>query len=145
MLLSMFRSGASVQEILIQLILVIPVILISLTFHEVAHGYISYKLGDPTAYNLGRLSLNPAKHLDPIGSLCMLLFGVGWAKPVPVNARRFKNPRRDMAITGAAGPISNLLLHCEDAREDVLQNICRLVMASQTKRNEGTPPVLLVD
>ena len=110
MLLSMLQSGASFQEILTQLILVIPVILISLTFHEVAHGYISYKLGDPTAYNMGRLSLNPAKHLDPLGSICMLLFGIGWARPVPVNARYYKNPKKGMALTALAGPVINLIL-----------------------------------
>lgn len=110
MLLSLLQSGAGFREILIQLILIVPVVLISLTFHEVAHGYISYKLGDPTAYNLGRLSLNPIKHLDPIGSICMLLFGFGWAKPVPVNARYYKNPKRGMALTALAGPVTNLIL-----------------------------------
>ena len=68
------------------------------------------KLGDPTARNLGRLTLNPAKHIDPIGFICMVLFGFGWAKPVPINTRYFKNPKRDMALTGLAGPVSNLLL-----------------------------------
>ena len=75
-----------------------------------AHGFAAYKMGDPTAKNFGRLTLNPLKHLDPIGALCMLLAGFGWAKPVPINARNFKNPRIGMAISGAAGPISNLLL-----------------------------------
>lgn len=78
--------------------------------HETAHGYAALKLGDPTARNLGRLTLNPIKHIDPIGFISMLFFRVGWAKPVPINARNFKKPRRDMAITGAAGPISNLIL-----------------------------------
>lgn len=110
MLLSLLQSGASLRDILIELILVIPTVLISLTFHEVAHGYISFKQGDPTAYNLGRLSLNPLKHLDPIGSICMLLVGVGWAKPVPVNARYYKNPKRGMALTALAGPAVNLIL-----------------------------------
>lgn len=75
-----------------------------------AHGYAAYKMGDPTAKNFGRLTLNPLKHLDPIGALCMLIAGFGWAKPVPINARNFKNPRIGMAISGAAGPVSNLLL-----------------------------------
>ena len=110
MLLSLLKNGASFQEILVQLILVIPIVLISLTFHEVAHGYISYKQGDPTAYNLGRLSLNPVKHLDPLGSLCMLLLGFGWARPVPVNARYYKNPKRGMALTALAGPVMNLII-----------------------------------
>lgn len=88
----------------------LPVILLALSFHETAHGYLAYKCGDNTARSLGRLTLNPIKHLDPIGFLCMLIFHFGWAKPVPVNTRNFKNPKRDMALVGAAGPLSNLLL-----------------------------------
>lgn len=91
-------------------VLMIPAVLIALTFHEVSHGYVSYKLGDPTAKNLGRLTLNPIKHIDPIGAICMLLTGFGWAKPVPVNSRYYKKPRRDMALVAAAGPITNILL-----------------------------------
>ena len=110
MLLDLLTEGLSLQEMLIQILLTVPTIFIALTFHEVAHGWMSYKLGDPTAYNLGRLSLNPIKHLDPIGALCMLLVGVGWAKPVPVNARYYKNPKRGMALTALAGPVMNLIL-----------------------------------
>ncbi|MGM9647243.1 MAG: site-2 protease family protein [Eubacteriales bacterium] len=110
MLLNLISSGASFREILIQLILTIPIVLISLTFHEVAHGWVSYKMGDPTAYNLGRLTLNPVKHLDPIGTIAMLLFGVGWAKPVPVNSRYYKKPKMGMALTALAGPVTNILL-----------------------------------
>lgn len=91
-------------------LLSIPAILIALTVHECAHGYAAYRLGDPTARSLGRLSLNPLRHLDPIGALCMLFFHFGWAKPVPINARYFKKPRRDMAITALCGPVSNFLL-----------------------------------
>ena len=90
-------------------LLSIPAILIALTVHECAHGYAAYRLGDPTARSLGRLSLNPLRHLDPIGALCMLFFHFGWAKPVPINARYFKKPRRDMAITALCGPLSNFL------------------------------------
>ena len=88
----------------------LPVVLFALSLHETAHGYVAYKLGDPTARSLGRLTLNPAKHLDPFGFVCMVLFRVGWAKPVPINTRYFKKPKRDMAICGAAGPLSNLAL-----------------------------------
>lgn len=88
----------------------IPCILLALTVHEVAHGWVAFKLGDPTARNLGRLTLNPLKHLDPIGALCMLFFRFGWARPVPINSRHFKKPRRDMALTALAGPVSNILM-----------------------------------
>ena len=91
-------------------LLSMPVVLMALSVHESAHGYVAYKLGDPTARNLGRITLNPVKHFDILGFLCMVLVRFGWAKPVPIATRNFKNPRRDMAITGAAGPISNLLL-----------------------------------
>ena len=87
----------------------IPAILFAITIHEYAHGYIAYKLGDPTAKSLGRLSLNPLHHLDPIGALLMLLVGFGWAKPVPVNPRYFKNPRKGMALVSLGGPLANII------------------------------------
>ena len=105
-----FRSGANPVLLTVQILFLVIIGLFSLSLHETAHGFAAYKLGDPTAYNLGRLSLNPAKHLDPIGFLCMLIAGFGWANPVPINTRNFKNPRRGMALSAAAGPISNLLL-----------------------------------
>ena len=95
---------------IIQILFSIPCVLIAITFHEFAHGYAAAKLGDPTAESLGRLTLNPLKHLDPIGALCMLFFHFGWAKPVPINTRYFKKPRRDLAITALAGPAVNILL-----------------------------------
>ncbi len=82
--------------------------LVALTIHEFAHGYTAYKLGDETAKAQGRLTLNPIKHLDPFGALCMIFFHFGWAKPVPINARNFKNPRKGFAITALAGPATNL-------------------------------------
>ena len=106
----LFNGSGGMRDYIISLLLVLPISLFSLTVHECAHGWVAKKLGDRTAYNLGRLTLNPAKHLDPIGFVCMILFGYGWAKPVPINSRNFKNPRRDMALSAAAGPISNLLL-----------------------------------
>ena len=102
--------GGDIRSAIISLLLSLPIVLIALCVHETAHGFAAYKLGDPTARNLGRLTLNPIKHLDPIGFLCMVLFGFGWAKPVPINTRYFKKPKRDMALTGLAGPVSNLLL-----------------------------------
>lgn len=98
------------NETLIQLLLSFPAVLLSLTLHECAHGWVAYRLGDPTARDLGRLTLNPIRHLDPIGALSLLFFHIGWAKPVPINPRNFKRPRLGMALTAAAGPITNLLI-----------------------------------
>lgn len=109
MLLSVL-SGGDLRSAVIQLLLLLPVIMFSLALHETAHGYVAYKCGDPTAYNLGRLTLNPIKHLDPIGFLCMLIFGYGWAKPVPINTRNFRDPKKGMAWSAVAGPAANLLL-----------------------------------
>lgn len=106
----MIRNIFSGNFDLISFLIRIPIILIALSVHECAHGYAAYKYGDPTAKSLGRVTLNPLKHLDPIGTLCMLFAGFGWAKPVPVNARYFKNPKKGMALTAAAGPLSNLIL-----------------------------------
>ena len=103
-------SGGDPKQIVISLLLSLPVILIALSAHEAAHALAAYKLGDRTAYNLGRMTINPLKHLDIIGSLCMLVFGYGWAKPVPINARNFKDSRRGMALTAIVGPLTNLLL-----------------------------------
>ncbi len=94
----------------ISFLYVIPCVLIALTFHEFSHGFAACRLGDPTARSFGRLTLNPLKHLDILGTICMIFFHFGWAKPVPINTRYFKKPRRDMAITALAGPIMNLIL-----------------------------------
>jgi Zn-dependent protease len=89
---------------------VILVLVLSFTFHEFAHAYSAYKLGDPTAYQFGRVTLNPMVHLDVFGTLMLLIAGFGWAKPVPVNRGNFKNPRLMGIIVSAAGPLSNLIL-----------------------------------
>ena len=104
------NGGSGSSNYIVSFLLCLPVMFLSLSLHETAHGFAAYKLGDPTAKNLGRLTLNPFKHLDPIGFLCMMLAGFGWAKPVPINSRNFKKPRRDIAISSIAGPVSNLLL-----------------------------------
>ncbi len=88
----------------------IPAVLIALILHECAHGYVAYRLGDPTAKMMGRLTLNPLKHLDPIGTLLMFFVGFGWAKPVPVNPNYFKRPHRDDFLVSIAGITVNLLL-----------------------------------
>jgi Zn-dependent protease len=97
-------------------VLVLPVIL-AITVHEAAHGYVADRLGDRTARMLGRITLNPLRHIDPVGTVLLPLgmyaltgFMFGWAKPVPVNPRNLGNPRRDMAIVAVAGPLSNLLM-----------------------------------
>ena len=109
MLLDLFRSGFA-PEALMQLLLFIPTILISLTVHEYCHGYAAYKCGDNTAMFHGRLTLNPLKHLDPIGTIMMLVFGFGYARPVPINPRNFNHYKRDLCIVSIAGPLSNVFL-----------------------------------
>lgn len=94
----------------IEIILRFPVILIALTFHEYAHGWVAWKLGDNTARNEGRLTLNPISHLDLFGTLMLLAGPFGWAKPVPVNSYYFRNPKRDILLVSLAGPVSNIIL-----------------------------------
>ncbi len=97
-------------ELLTKIILLAPPILLALTLHEFAHGYVAYRLGDPTAKSLGRLTLNPLSHLDPIGTIAFFLINIGWAKPVPVNGMYFRNPKKDMLWVALAGPVTNLCL-----------------------------------
>jgi len=92
------------------LVLLIPVILFALTIHELAHGWVAYRLGDPTAKYAGRLTLNPIAHLDPIGTLMLFLVHFGWAKPVPVDPSYFKDPKRGMLLVALAGPAANMVL-----------------------------------
>lgn len=91
-------------------ILRIPIVLMAITIHEYAHGYAALKMGDTTAKNQGRLSLNPLAHMDPIGALCMLLFHFGWAKPVPINPYNFRDRKKGTMLVSIAGPLSNLFL-----------------------------------
>ena len=86
------------------------VLFTAITIHEFAHGFVADRLGDPTARNSGRLTLNPLSHLDPIGAVCMVLFRFGWAKPVPFNPYYFRNRKRDTALVSLAGPAANILL-----------------------------------
>ena len=95
---------------LLNIVLSVVPSLLCITFHEVSHGYVAYRLGDTTAKDAGRLTLNPLKHIDPMGLLMMVVFKFGWAKPVPVNMMRFRSPKRGMALTALAGPVSNVLL-----------------------------------
>jgi len=97
--------GSVVQGI----VLSAPAILFGLTIHEFSHGWVAWRLGDPTARMLGRLTLNPLRHLDPVGTVALFLFRFGWAKPVPIDPRNFNHPARDMALSSLAGPGANLL------------------------------------
>lgn len=98
------------MDYIINKLIMVPIVLIALTFHEFCHGWVSTKLGDPTPRLTGRLTLNPMASLDPVGTILMILTGFGWAKPVQINPSYYKNPKNGMAITAAAGPLSNLLL-----------------------------------
>ncbi len=97
-------------DLVFDYLLPIPAILIAMTVHEVCHGFVAYKCGDPTAAATGRLSFNPLRHIDPLGFLSLMLIGFGAARPVQVNPRNLRHPRRDMAFVALAGPMSNLLM-----------------------------------
>ena len=112
MLFDIINSGGNIDflSLLMQALASFAVVLLTLPIHEFAHAFTATKLGDPTPRYTGRLTLNPFKHLDPLGAASIILFGFGWAKPVQVDTRYFKNPKRDMAITAFAGPLSNLVV-----------------------------------
>lgn len=95
---------------LVRLVLQLPALLVAVTIHELAHGLVADRLGDPTARLHGRLTLNPLPHIDPLGALALILVGFGWAKPVPVNAYNLRHPVRDMAAVAAAGPLANFIV-----------------------------------
>jgi Zn-dependent protease len=98
------------NDSILQFIILAPPLLLALTVHEFAHGYVAFRLGDPTARVSGRLTLNPLKHLDPLGTIAFFIFRLGWAKPMPVNPAYFKNPQKDMLWVALAGPVTNLTL-----------------------------------
>ena len=110
MLLSAISCGASIQQILLTIIVSLPAVLLAISGHEAAHGWMAYKLGDPTAKMMGRVTLNPIRHFDLFGTLSMLLVGFGWAKPVPFNPHNFKRFRSGSAMVALAGPVSNFLM-----------------------------------
>lgn len=111
MLISLLSNLGSIDimTVIIYILSTLVVVFLVLPFHEWAHGFVAYKLGDNTAKIRGRLTLNPLAHIDPFGSMLLLLIGFGWAKPVPVEPRNFKNEKQGMAITALAGPAANLL------------------------------------
>ena len=98
------------EHILLKISIMLVPALLAVTLHEVAHGFIAERLGDPTARLLGRLTLNPIKHLDPIGTIALLVFGFGWARPVPVNPNNLRNAQKSMIWVSIAGPSANLML-----------------------------------
>lgn len=118
------------------------VVLVAIPFHEAAHALVSSWLGDDTAKRAGRLSLNPIRHFDPLGALCMLLGGVGWAKPVGIDLRNYKDPKLGMAISAAAGPLSNLLLAWGSM---ILYKIVLYSAAAQQSRLMAVLSLLLYD
>ncbi|MCI2106270.1 MAG: site-2 protease family protein [Intestinimonas sp.] len=95
---------------LVSLLLSAAAALLCITVHELSHGWVAFRLGDPTAKRAGRLTLNPVRHIDPFGLLMLIVAKVGWAKPVPIDMRYFKDPRKGMALTALAGPLSNFIL-----------------------------------
>lgn len=102
-------QNIGLETIFAQVLSVLVIIFLVLPFHELAHAFVAKKLGDNTAKWEGRLTFNPLASVDPMGALFLLLFGFGWARPVPVEPRNFKNPKRGMALTALAGPVSNFL------------------------------------
>ncbi len=113
-MLSQLISGISTghldfMTIIAEILAVLLIVFLILPFHEWAHAFTASLLGDKSVKYRGRLTFNPLSHVDPIGALCLLLFGFGWAKPVPIDPRNFKNPKLGMAITAIAGPVSNIL------------------------------------
>ncbi|PLX90759.1 MAG: site-2 protease family protein [Desulfuromonas sp.] len=98
------------ENIVIKISIMLVPALLAIILHEVSHGYVAERFGDPTARLLGRLNLNPLRHLDPIGTVAVFIFGFGWARPVPVNAGNLRHPKRDMIWVSLAGPVTNLSL-----------------------------------
>ncbi len=106
----LFAEGMSWGDKILMMVFSLCAVLFTLTVHETAHGLMAYWMGDRTAKNAGRLSLNPLRHLDIIGTVALLLFGFGWAKPVPVDPRNFKRIRLGMVLVAVAGPLSNFII-----------------------------------
>src|SRR5512137_1809609 len=111
--------------------------LMAITCHEVSHGFVADKLGDNTARRMGRLTLNPIKHMDIVGTLMVFIIGIGWAKPVPVNFNNLRNPKRDMIWVAAAGPITNFCLAVFSAL------MMRLIIFASAGISGGAPAMFI--
>lgn len=109
MLFQLLRGNMDFESVVAEILAVLLIVFLILPFHEWAHAFTASLLGDKAIKSRGRLSLNPLSHVDPIGALCLLLFGFGWAKPVPIDPRNFKNPKAGMAVTAIMGPIANIV------------------------------------
>lgn len=118
------------ENILLKVSVMLVPGLMAITCHEVSHGFIANKLGDSTAHSMGRLTLNPLKHLDIVGTIMIFLIGIGWAKPVPVNFNNLRHPKRDMIWVAAAGPVTNSLLAIFSAV--LLRGMIAIVQAPST-------------
>jgi Zn-dependent protease len=108
--ITFFHIKESMENILLKVSIMLVPALLAITCHEVSHGYVADKLGDSTARYMGRLTLNPLKHLDIVGTLMVFIVGIGWAKPVPVNFNNLRNPKKDMIWVALAGPVTNVIL-----------------------------------
>lgn len=124
MLTDLLSGNFNLTSVIIYILSTLAVVFLTLPIHEFAHGYMATKLGDYTPRYQGRLTLNPLAHIDYVGALCILLFGFGWAKPVQVNNRNFDNPRRDMALTAAAGPVATIIMAFIAL---LLTNVCYII------------------
>ncbi len=109
MLYQILSGNFNIVSVLMGILATTIIIMVILPFHELAHGFVAYKLGDDTAKRQGRLTFNPLAHINYMGAVCLLLVGFGWAEPVPVNYYRLKNPKRDMALVALAGPVANII------------------------------------
>jgi Zn-dependent protease len=138
---------ADLSRFLLELAILAPPMLMAVTFHEVSHGAVAALLGDPTARLAGRLTLNPFKHLDPLGLLAFVLTRmIGWAKPVPIDSRYFKNPRRGMALVSAAGPAANFVLAVVSALAlSGLKSVAAFLPDPALRANLLTPLYLMID